>query len=120
MTRYVGITNQGVAAATALLGACLAGMLALLGVDTLSETRVLAMILFSAALPLLSYSISVEILNKSKRSTSIYNILIIITGAGCGILGLFFAIYHLSAIAAAVFASCCLLTLTLSWFVSKN
>lgn len=117
---FMGITKQGLAASTALLGACFAGMLALLSLEALDGSRIYAMIGFSAALPLLSFSISVEMLQPLKGQRSTYNLAIMLMGASSGIIGLFFSIYHLSIIAATIFGFCCMLTVTLSWFANKT
>jgi hypothetical protein len=113
--KYLRIRPEGVVAATALLSATLAGMLALLSVDSLSGTREFALIAFSAAIPLLSFSISVELIKTTKPNA--YHLIIMLIGAACGLVGLACAIYYLSVIAAVVFIVFSLLVIVLSRFI---
>lgn len=114
------ITRQGVAAAAALLGSCLASMLSLLTLESVSGTRVWALVAFSAALPLLSFGISVELIEPSIRPRGSYHIVLMVIGAACGIAGICFSVLYLSLVAAVVFIVCSLTVVALSWFVAQQ
>lgn len=104
------VRRAGVTAATALLGTCVATLLTLLPLESVSGVRQLALIVLAAAVPLLSYSVSVEWVG---GQTS-HHVLVGIAGAVLGVAGFALALLHLSWIAALVFVAMALLTLALS------
>jgi hypothetical protein len=118
MHKIIKINEVGLAAAIALLGVTMAALIALLPMEKISGCREYALVFFSASAPLLSFSVSLElIVSKSGLLNFHTNTYIMLVGAACSLIGLTLSILAISNLAAATFVATALFVWLLSLYV---
>ena len=101
--RTVKVNDAGLAAALALLSVIMAALISLLSLQEVSGVRKCALVMFSASIPLLSFSVSLELVQKISKISFPANTYVMLGGATCGIIGIVFSIWAVSKVAALTF-----------------
>lgn len=114
------INEAGLAAAMALLGVTMTALIALLPLEKINGLREYAFVMFAASTPLLSFSVSLALVQKSHPLPFRPNLYIMLAGASCSIIGITLSIWAVSAISAITFAATSFAVWLLSLYVVKK
>ena len=114
MTNSV-LSKNALISASALAGVSVASILTLVSVDATSNSKFIAILLFSAALPFLASCIMLNVDDPdSERDESFISLALFFIGAIAALAGFTALLAHFSLVVAGIFFASCLLALLLS------